>query len=410
MIRLLTSVPVLQLMLLGLIGARAGVRTPGVKYRSIIGDPGMKWKGGRATTGSVSQPDGGWLQRKPHGVPASWTAGHAVGRAEPSTGPASPAAVEVAVTQGPRMQLFFYGLCSKAGYSNVSVLPGTSDTCETKPGVEIGLGVVSTVNATDCCAACLAEPWCLAWTRKDEHTCLLKDNALPVPQESGRKLPALGHSLPGFCGQTRWSTGCNASSSGGRGAWKAKDHGITTLDECITMCEGCPSCNFVSFSPTNDKTGDCSWYSTCILEPEGDYVSARVRNSTSSGGVVSGVRHYKPTQELPSPRYGNCIVNGKQTVTEMDNGAIGAPGVDDEWFAVQKETSLGDLCSVPPPPQGKMPSHFWTVMSQNGNDPSNVGTLAECLPYCYLTPPGGVRPNPPNPFGEHRHLPFYTHW
>ena len=38
-------------------------------------------------------------------------------------------------------------------------------------------------------------------------------------------------------------------------------------------------------------------------------------------------------------------------------------------------------------------------MSQNGNDPSNVGTVDECLPYCYLTPKGGVAVNPAPPFG-----------
>ena len=358
-------------LLVVLIGARAhssGVRTPGVKYRSILGDPGMKnWKG------------------------------------VPSTGPVAPTPA-AHVMQGPRMQLYFYGLCSKAGYSNVSVLPEASDTCETKPGVEIGLGVVSTINATDCCAACLAEPWCLAWTQQGKDTCLLKDNALTVPHASAGQLPTLDHPQAGFCGQTSWSTGCNATGRGGSGAWKAKDHNITTLNECIAMCESCPSCNFVSFSPTNDQSGDCSWYSSCVLEPERDYMSARIRNGTSSG-VVSGVRRYKPAQELPSPRYGNCIVNGKQTVTHTDNAAIGAPGVDDEWFAVQKETTLGELCAVPPPTQGKMPSYFWTVMSQNGNDPSDVGTLAECLPYCYLTPPGGVRPNPPSPFGKRAQAP-----
>eukprot|EP01052_Picozoa_sp_SAG31_P015447 SAG31_NODE_992_length_10517_cov_6.577942_11_plen_277_part_00 len=261
---------------------------------------------------------------------------------------------------------------------------------------------MSTVNATDCCAACLAEPWCLAWTQTGEDSCALKDNALTVPHASGGTLPTLGHPKAGFCGQTKWSTGCNDTSRDANGAWKAKDHGITTLAECVAMCQTCPSCNFVSFSPTNDGTGDCSWYSSCTLEPEGDYMSARVRNSTSSD-VLSGVRRYKPAQELPSPRYGNCIVNGKQTVTETDNAAIGGPGVDGEWFAVQKETSLGELCAVPPPPQSRsnsMPTHFWTVMSQNGNDPSNVGTLAECLPYCYLKPPGGVHPNPPSPFGK----------
>ena len=49
--------------------------------------------------------------------------------------------------QGPRMELFFYGLCSKAGYSNLSVVPAGSDTCDTKPGQLIGIGSVKTVTA-----------------------------------------------------------------------------------------------------------------------------------------------------------------------------------------------------------------------------------------------------------------------
>eukprot|EP01052_Picozoa_sp_SAG31_P015448 SAG31_NODE_992_length_10517_cov_6.577942_12_plen_139_part_00 len=133
----MVRVPVLLLLLL--IGAQASVRTPGVTYRSIIGDPGMRWKGARDTAEpGLSEPDGSWLQRKSRGARVN-----SVG-AEPAPGPVATTATQVAVTQGPRMQLFFYGLCSKAGYSNVSVLPEPSDTCETKSGVEIGLGAVST--------------------------------------------------------------------------------------------------------------------------------------------------------------------------------------------------------------------------------------------------------------------------
>ena len=210
-----------SLLALSLLGAAAGgvrttARTPGVAYRSVIGDPGMRWNpakgGGRA-------PAKGWLQRP--------------------QAPAAPAASPL----GPRMQLFFYGLCSKAGYSNVSVLPAASDTCETRPGERIGLGAVARVKAVDCCAACLAEPWCLAWTRVGSDSCDLKDNALKAPPAPPTPLPTLGHPLPGFCGATSWKEGCNSSASG---AWKAKDHGITTLAQCVANCESCPSCNFAS--------------------------------------------------------------------------------------------------------------------------------------------------------------------
>jgi hypothetical protein len=277
------------------------IRTPGVTYRSIIGDPGMRWKPGAAEGASSA-----WLQRP-------GTAAAPASRHVPATATAG--------DPGPRMQLFFYGLCSKAGYSNLSVLPEASDTCETQPGV-IGMGVVATINSTNCCAACLARPWCLAWTQTREGSCDLKDNALAAAKPPASPIATLGQPVPGCCGQTSWSTGCNASSSG---AWKAKDHGITTMDDCVTMCKSCPSCVFVSFSPSNDATGDCSWYSSCELGQVKDYKSEMVHNASSpSVAVVSGVRRYHPaTQELPSPRYGNCVVDGKQTVAPEDNAAIG---------------------------------------------------------------------------------------
>ena len=366
-------------------GAQASVRTPGVKYRSIIGDPGMKWKPGSAA-GTEPAPGAAWLQRPP-------------AKQAPPAGKAQQAlatAVEDAAGDGPRMQLFFYGLCSKAGYSNFSVLPSKSDTCETLPGQIIGFGATRTVKATDCCAACLAEPWCLAWTKLADGSCALKDNVLP--QKTGLapgKFAGLGQPVKGFCGQTTWSQSCNAS---GGGAWRASEHGIATLGQCEAMCESCSGCNYVSFSPSNDKTGDCSWYSSCELQVEGDYESSQIRNASNRPTLMSGIRRYKPSQELPSPRYGNCIVGGKQTISAEDNAAIGDPDVDAEWYAVQKEQQLAEKCAVTDT-EAKMPSYFWTVMSQNGNAPSNVGTPAECLPYCYLQPPGGVSPDPPGQFG-----------
>ena len=62
---------------------------------------------------------------------------------------------------------------------------------------------------------------------------------------------------------------------------------------------------------------------------------------------------------------------------------------------MRKEQRLAEKCAVAAPagaPPRATPSHFWTVMSQNGNAPSAVGTDAECLPYCYLTP--GHRASP----------------
>eukprot|EP01079_Euglenida_sp_SAG-EU17-18_P002069 gene2069-3042_t len=74
----------------GTVGATAG-------YRSILGDPGMRWRAG---------------------------------------------------AQHPRMQMFFYNLCSKAGPSNFSVVPSEGDTCEERPGVW-GAGVVESVPGGD---------------------------------------------------------------------------------------------------------------------------------------------------------------------------------------------------------------------------------------------------------------------
>ena len=100
----LSSAALAAVVLLQLVG---GGRTAGRGYRSIIGDPGMRW------------------------APA---------------GPSSGAELGAVTGQGPRMELFFYGLCSKAGYSNLSVVPAQTDTCEQVPGV-VGIGSVETVGA-----------------------------------------------------------------------------------------------------------------------------------------------------------------------------------------------------------------------------------------------------------------------
>jgi hypothetical protein len=284
--------------------ASASVRTPGVSYRSIIGDPGMRWS--PSASKSRHQPDASaWLQPPPaHGGSSEGSnRGHHPHRPAADAG----ATAHLPRVAGPRMQLFFYGLCSKAGYSNVSVVPAHSDTCEVVPGKVLGMGSVATVEASDCCTACLAEPWCLAWTRINNGSCVLKDNALAAPSTAQPAQLPLGQAVPGFCGQTSWqSAGCNSST---QGAWKAKNHGITTLAQCVAMCERCTTCNYVSFSPTNDDTGDCSWYTSCDLRPHPSYESTMVRNASSSNhshhtAVVSGVRRYQPSQELPSPRYG----------------------------------------------------------------------------------------------------------
>jgi hypothetical protein len=82
-------------------------------------------------------------------------------------------------------------------------------------------------------------------------------------------------------------------------------------------------------------------------------------------------------------------------VTPEDNAAIGEEGVDAEWFAVRKEQKLADKCQVDSGGTstgtgiGAIPD-IWTLMSQNGNAPSPLGSPTECLPYCYNDPDGGL--------------------
>ena len=52
---------------------------------------------------------------------------------------------------------------------------------------------------------------------------------------------------------------------------------------------------------------------------------------------------------LPSPRYANCIVDGKQTITAADNAAQVPDDQDEEWFAVLKEQMLAGKCAEPAP-------------------------------------------------------------
>ena len=332
-------------------------------HRSILGDPGMAW--GTAPSGS-------------------------------------------AALAAPRMQLFFYDLCSKAGYSNMSVVPSPSDTCTSTPGAIIGFGAVKTVHTTNCCAACLAEPWCLAWTLSDGNVCTLKDNALPQPARQPLR-PGEFTPRPGNCGGTSFEPAaqCN-TSAGSSGAIQAREHGIESFEACAEFCAYCEECSFVSFSigtgnGTHKDHDDCSWYSECNLSAlahdGANYSSAAVHSKTNSSAknisIVSGVRVVKGKQLLPSPRYANCVVDGTQTITPADNARVGAAGVDDEWFAVEKEHALAEKCRVGSPVDvaaaaaaataAPTESFFWTVMSQNGNAQSSIGMTEDCLPYCYIS-------------------------
>ena len=317
------------------------------------------------------------------------------------------------------MQLFFYDLCSKAGDANQSVVPAVSDKCVvTPPGVQqYGVDEVECVlTEKSCCEECLERPWCLSYASTAPGVCSLKDNVRPVPR------PGLPPPPPpprpsdysphnGVCGGTSWTTpdvcsGSASCESHQSGAVHARENNITSLEQCIQQCERCERCNFVSFSLAND---DCSWYVDCdmsrlIPTPQANYTSVRVRNGSSSvknsTNYISGYRQaHSAQQTLPSPRYANCIVDGKQVVTPEENGLQVPNKVDSEWFAVVKEHRLADKCRVDAKTKIRgaekkevNPSFFWTVMSQNGNAPTHLGENAACLPQCYSESHGGWPP------------------
>jgi hypothetical protein len=198
-----------------------------------------------------------------------------------------PAALE-AVRLGPRMQLFFYNLCSKAGMANYSVIPASSDTCNLAPtGVVYGIGEVKQVKAHDCCAACLKEPWCLSWAELGPGICSLKDNVLerpPLPPTPA-PTPADFKGKPGNCGGTSWADK-SACTKASEGALKAKENNISTVEDCKAFCKACANCNYISFSigahgNVHDHN-DCSWYTHCNMEnlvhTGAEYTSAQVKN------------------------------------------------------------------------------------------------------------------------------------
>jgi hypothetical protein len=257
-----------------------------------------------------------------------------------------------------------------------------TDQFELRPNEVVGEGVIQTKVVDDnagCTAACRAQPWCLAWTR-DGTTCTLKDNQLPQPA----RVPSNG-ATPGCCGKTPgWASSCNETAP--CGSWQALDHNISTLEECAAVCRSCPSCNYASFSLT--PPSDCSWYQSCSLftPTSRTYESVEVRNSSSMQTLSSGVRVFSEGQVLPSPRYADCLVDGTQRVTDAENELRVPPHVDAEWYAVVKEHLLAERCVMPaataPTVVGATPSYFWTVMSQNGNAPSTLGST-DCIASCY---------------------------
>ena len=66
----------------------------------------------------------------------------------------------------------------------------------------------------------------------------------------------------GYCGVTRDDNmGCREGQRSG--SWRTSAWSPTFAEDCIKLCEGCSSCNFVSFSK---KWNDCSYFSECSLK------------------------------------------------------------------------------------------------------------------------------------------------
>ena len=80
--------------------------------------------------------------------------------------------------------------------------------------------------------------------------------------QSGEGLLAVpGQRLSGFCKQTLFFSDCRTAKYG---AWQAP----VSLRECISACEGCARCKFVSFSAQNR---DCSWFAGCNASSLGNF-------------------------------------------------------------------------------------------------------------------------------------------
>ena len=204
---------------------RSHVARNGRTYRSVLGDPGMRWKkptraAGRRDTRGAEQPTAEKLVD---------------GDASSRRALAAQPAVGVQTTQAPRMQLFFYSLCSKAMPANFSVVPAPSDTCSAPVDGILGQGMVERVESGDCCAACLMRPWCLAWTETKPGTCALKDNALPEVSPSPPS-PSDFRPHNGTCGGTAFVDASACNGTGVSGAVRAHEHRMRSLDDCARFC------------------------------------------------------------------------------------------------------------------------------------------------------------------------------
>ena len=89
----------------------------------------------------------------------------------------------------------------------------------------------------------------------------------------------MAHASAGFCGLTSDADPGNCSAPNSKGAYLAI-HRVGGLRDCLRVCEGCASCNFVSWSLADN---DCSWYSHCTFDrlqrvPVTQHVSLRLHD------------------------------------------------------------------------------------------------------------------------------------
>ena len=75
----------------------------------------------------------------------------------------------------------------------------------------------------------------------------------------------------GTCDTTNFAEH-NDCQYGEKGAWKAGEHNMTHVLDCIAQCRKCNKCNFISYSA---RFNDCSWFTSCATPLLGNSVSAR---------------------------------------------------------------------------------------------------------------------------------------
>ena len=81
----------------------------------------------------------------------------------------------------------------------------------------------------------------------------------PRPFAPGQVELWAGAEVPGYCDRTRLGEGSLCEPHDRKGSWV-----VATTDECVSLCQGCPQCRFISLLGTK-----CAWFSECAGFDEG---------------------------------------------------------------------------------------------------------------------------------------------